>query len=134
MKYKTKLMKKEKKPMPQKKCNYLYIKNTDGKEGMKRIKVKAHPPKVQPQKEIPEDSKCMVMGCGKDTFVHYCEDCHVSLIEHLLSQAREDDRERIIAWVKSKKKYCTADHLGYHDKNCDGCQIWAEDLIKYLKI
>lgn len=56
----------------------------------------------------------------------------VEMLDNLLSQAREEEREKIIKWVKSKKKYCTADELGYHDKNCDGCQIWTEDLIKFL--
>ena len=50
---------------------------------------------------------------SKGEFQFLCE-----FIDELLQEQRED----IIKTLKERadKLYCTADHLGYHDKNCEG--------------
>lgn len=50
---------------------------------------------------------------------------------------RKEERDEIITKLQKRanKLYCTAEHLGYHDKNCEGAceKDGLKDVIKLLK-
>ena len=56
--------------------------------------------------------------------------------KHLISKLKQQQQEIIKLLEKEKDKlYCTAEHLGYHDKNCSGaCEKEGyKEAIKLIK-
>ena len=84
---------------------------------------------VEFEKEFPKSKQ----------FQHYTQsldrDRFKSFISKILTAQREELVEEILEKLlhKNKDYYCTAEQLGYHDKNCNGCEISREQIETLLK-
>ena len=63
--------------------------------------------------------------------------CQENDIKQFISTLLKAERQSIIEMIKKRadKLYCTAEHLGYHDKECDGlCKKHGlKEVIKLIK-